>query len=928
MKNARYFGTIFFVALVAIMASFDRILNFVTDYLWFKEVGYTQVFLTKLMTQIKVGIPVFIIITLFMFIYLRSIKKNYYKKVDITHVGIEEKRITQIEIGASVLVGMIATVTVNSNLWFKILSFINASEFGIIDPIFKADLSFYMFRLPFVSDVYNLLIVFVLLLLAITVLFYVFLMSVRRPRLREVTKETEEGFSTPFNTPFNTNIDKDVGKELLKIGLRQITVLGVLFFIALGIGYFLRQYDLLYSTRGVAYGASYTDVNVTLLMYKALMVLAIVSAVLYGAGMLMNKYKMAFVGPVLMIIVALVGNGIALGVQSFIVAPDEISKEREYLEYNIEYTKMAYSLGQIEEKDFPAELNLTSADLENNAETIDNIRINDYRPTKQFYNQRQGIRPYYKFNDVDIDRYVVNGKYTQVFLSVREIDESLINTAWINQHLKYTHGYGLTLSPVNTITSIGQPELLIKGIPPESAIPEIKITRPEIYFGELTKNYIITNTDELEFDYPSGDSNAETTYEGDAGIELKGINKLLFAIKERSMKLLVSNNINSDSKIVLNRNIMTRVSKIAPFIYYDQDPYIVTTDEGRLVWVIDGYTTSSKYPYSEPYLDNDGNYLRNAVKVTVDAYDGKTTYYQIDEVDPVIETLGKIFPDLLKPMSEMPADIKAHIRYPQALFNVQANVYRAYHMNDINVFYQQEDLWDIANEIYESTQKVMEPSYIVMKLPEEEQEEFILSIPYTPRNKANMIALFVARNDGDEYGKLIVYKLPKKKTVYGPMQIESRIDQDTNISKEFSLWGQKGSTYIRGNLLTIPIEDSLIYVEPVYLKADNENSLPEVKRVIVVYGDNIAYEETLEEALVSLFGKANQTGEGEDPVVIIEGENADSYEELIKLANDSFENAETAQRNGDWSAYGRHIEELKLYLIQLEQLQSGETVEE
>ena len=413
-------------------------------------------------------------------------------------------------------------------------------------------------------------------------------------------------------------------------------------------------------------------------------------------------------------------------------------------------------------------------------------------------------------------------------------------------------------------------------------------------------------------------------YEGDAGIPLKGINKLLFAIKERSMKLLVSTNINEDSKILLNRNIVKRVNKIAPFITYDDDPYIVARDDGSLVWIIDGYTISSNYPYSEPYLANNGNYIRNSVKVVVSAYDGQTTFYQIDEVDPVINTYGKIFPELLTPISEMPADIKAHIRYPQSLFNVQANVYRAYHMNDINVFYQQEDFWDIANEIYESSVKVMEPTYLIMKLPEEENEEFILSIPYTPKSKANLIALFVARNDGPEYGKLIVYKLPKQKTVYGPMQIESRIDQDTDISKEFSLWGQKGSTYIRGNLLTIPIEDSLLYVEPVYLKADNENSLPEVKRVIVVYGDKIAYEETLEEALESLFGKADDSGEIDDPANIIGGEAADTYAELIILAGEAFENAETAQRNGDWSSYGRHIEELKEYLSELQRLQDIE----
>lgn len=914
MKKIRLLSLFGVLIVIFLITSFGTVLGFVTDYLWFKEVGYTRVFLTKLLTQVKIAVPFFIVVTIFLYAYLRSIKKDYYKKVNVGSSSMNEKRINQIALIKSLVFSFFTTIALASNLWFEILRFFNSTDFNVTDPIFNQDLSFYIFKLPFINQIYSMLIIFIILLAIITLAFYFFLMGVRRPRLREVG---EDDFRDRFR-----EFDKQNGKELLLIAVRQLTVLGLLFFIVLSVGYFIKQYDLLYSPRGVAFGASYTDVHVTLWVYRAMMVLSLASAILFFIGMKAKKMRLAFAGPVLMIIVSIVGNGAALAVQNFIVAPDEISKESEYLKHNIKYTKMAYNLYGIEEKNFPAELGLTKDDLDNNLETIENIRINDYRPTKQFYNQRQGIRQYYYFNDVDVDRYMVNGKYTQVFLSVREIDENKLNEQWINQHLKYTHGYGLTLSPVNTITSTGQPKLLIENIPPKSSVEEIQIDRPEIYFGELTNNYIVINTDEEEFDYPSGDSNANTMYEGTAGIELKGINRLLFSIREQSMKMLIANNINRDSRIIINRNIHDRIRKIAPFISFDKDPYI-TINEGKLYWIIDGYTISSNYPYSEPYMDERTNYIRNSVKVVVDAYNGDTTYYLMDENDPVAMTLNKIFPGLFTSASEMPEGIRAHIRYPQVLFDIQAYVYRIYHMTDISVFYQGEDKWDIANEKYENTQGPMESSYLIMKLPEEEKEEFILSIPYTPKTKQNMTALLVARNDGENYGKLIIYKLPKQKAVYGPEQIESRIDQDTNISKELSLWGQKGSTIIRGNLLTIPIENSLLYVEPIYLKADNENSLPEVKRVIVAYGDKIAYQPTLKEALEELFGKTSVKPPEGTPQ---EGDAGDIVDinDLIYKANEAYRNVEESQRNGDWAAYGRYIRELQSYLTRMEQLTTVE----
>ena len=607
-------------------------------------------------------------------------------------------------------------------------------------------------------------------------------------------------------------------------------------------------------------------------------------------------------------------------VQNFVVSPDEIAKESKYLERNIEYTQYAYDLQDVTIKPFAASNDLSAEDIQNNDPTISNIRINDYSPTNTFYNQTQSIRQYYTFPDVDVDRYQINGDYTQTFLATREIDEEKISNTWINTHLKYTHGYGVTLSRVDKITSSGQPDMLIDSIPPVSRVEEIDITQPEVYFGELTNTYVIVGTNEDEFDYPDGDSNKYTRYEGTAGIKLNPVNRLMFAIREHSMKLLVSSNIKSSSRIIINRNIVDRVQKIMPYIGYESDPYMCTVD-GKLYWIIDAYTMSDKFPYSEPYSDESTtNYVRNSIKVVVDAYNGTTDYYIVDENDAIAQTYAKIYPKLFKTLDQMPEGLQAHIRYPNTMFAIQAKVYRRYHMNDVKVFYQNEDLWDVSNEIYGMEEQSMTPNYYIMNLPGEKTEEFVNIIPYTPRDKKNMTGVLLARNDGEHYGELVLFQLPKSKIVYGPMQIEAQIDQSTEISKEFSLWNSSGSKYSRGNLFVIPIEDSLLYVEPVYLEASN-SSIPEVKRVIVAYGDKIAYEPTLSEALDSLFGEGSSDSYRQklDEDTENGGEStAPTQTELIEQAQEAYDAALDAQKNGDWAAYGKHLEELGEILEQLE----------
>ena len=940
------------IAIVIILGLFLSLIGFITDFMWFRELGYVSVFFTKLFTQIKIGVPTFVVVTFLAYIYLKFLKRGYFKKVS-SDEPVNHGRLNLISWGLAAAYGAITTFFTVTKLWFDFLQFINSTSFGKKDPLYDMDISFYAFKLDFIEEVNQIVLVLLIAFAVLTVIYYSILLTVRTPKIFEekaqaVDEEEEQsqaqggagngfdnlngmfgkfteaftgkaggGFKRPSRT--HRSFDNQNLKMLVSIAEKQLIIVGVLFFLMVGVNFFLKQYDLLFGSTGAVHGAGFTDVNITLWMYRIIMVLAVFAAVGFAVGISRRHIKPAVVAPIIMIIIGVAGTGAALVVQNLVVTPDEINKESRYLERNIEYTQTAYGLNDVNKKEFAASNDLTGEDISNNDETISNIRINDYEPAKTFYNQTQSIKQYYSFNDVNVDRYNINGEYTQTFLSAREIDENSINDTWLNKHLKYTHGYGITLSRVDKITASGQPDMLIGGIPPVSDVDEIKITRPEIYYGELTNNYVLTNTSEEEFDYPDGNENKYTTYEGDAGIKLNPLNRFMFAVKERSLKLLVSGNVKSSSKILINRNIKERVKQIMPYLEYDKSPYMVTVD-GKLYWIIDAYTYTNRYPYSEPFSDtSDTNYIRNSVKVVIDAYNGTTDYYIVDDTDPIAQNFKKIYPDLFKDIKDMPEGIKAHIRYPSTLLNIQAQVYQRYHMNDVKVFYQNEDLWQISSEIYGTEEQTMSPNYYIMKLPGEDSAEFVNSIPFTPKDKKNLMGLFVARNDGGNYGELILYQMPKSQTVYGPMQIEAQIDQNTEISKEFSLWNSSGSKYSRGNMFVVPIEDSLLYIEPVYLEATN-SSIPEVKRVIVVYGDNIAYEATLAEALNSMFGEGSAY-EREDSgnTDTTSGGNGDelSQTEIIKRAQDAFDNAQNAQKNGDWAKYGEYLNELDKYLNML-----------
>lgn len=921
------------MVIVVILVLLIGCAGFLTNWMWFDSLGYEKVFWTKFLSQLEIGVPVFLAAMLLVRIYLKSLKKHYFIEV-ASHEIPDEKRLNKISWGMLVVFGLLVGLSAGASTWMDFRQFANATSFGLKDPLFHLDISFYVFKLAFLTKANNIVLGIVVGVVIITLLYYGILMTVRTPDVFEREPEEPESSETPEENaiPFTRkyrkkpsekrtlDLNNDNMSQLLHIASGKLTLLGIVFYLMVAMDFLMRQFDLLHVHTGAVYGAGFTDVNVKLWVYRLIMVLSIVGAVTLCHHMHRKEPKKLVRIPIAIVVVGLLGGVVSFAVQNLLVSPDEINKESKYLERNISYTRHAYGLDNIKVEEFPAEQNLNRQAIRDNSQTITNIRINDYEPVQDFYNQTQSIRQYYDFNDVDIDRYNIDGEQTQTYLAAREINESKISSTWINRHLKYTHGYGAAVSRVDAVTASGQPDIIVKNIPPESEAKDIDITRPEIYFGELTNDYVIVNTDEQEFDYPNGNENSYSTYKGKAGIKLNLLNRILFSVREGSMKLLVSSNVNSDSRIIINRNIKDRVEKLMPYLSYEKDPYM-TVVNGKLYWIVDAYTTSSYYPYSEPYSGEVGstNYIRNSVKVVVDAYNGDTTFYVVDQDDPVARTYQKIYPTLFKDVKEMPEGIRKHIRYPNSLLKIQAGVYTKYHMDQVKVFYQDEDLWDIAHQIYGTEEKEMDPSYFIFELPDEKKAEFINMIPFTPKSKQNMTAIMMARNDGNRYGQLLVYKFPKNKTVYGPMQIEAQIDQNTEISKEFSLWNSSGSKYRRGDLFVIPINNSIMYVEPVYLEASNQ-AIPEMKRVIVAYGDKIAYESTLTDALADLFGEDENGGQSQSASASSGKNNSgkSNTKELIQKANEAYENAVNAQKSGNWKKYGDYLDELEKYLNQLE----------
>jgi uncharacterized membrane protein (UPF0182 family) len=707
-------------------------------------------------------------------------------------------------------------------------------------------------------------------------------------------------------------VQGDVGKIFQNVSARyHLSVLAAIFFVFVAIGYRLDQYALLFTQHGAVWGPGYTATHATIVAYKVLMVIAILCALAILFNLVLQRFRLIIYSiGVLLLASVILGSIYPYVVQKFVVQPNEIVREIPYLERNIHFTRLAYNLDTIEKKDFPAGRILTADAIKANKDTIDNIRLWDWAPLRQTYSQLQEMRPYYEFSDIDVDRYVVDGHYRQVMLGARELNqERLENQAktWVNQRLIYTHGYGIAMSPVNSLSGEGLPTFFLKDIPPTTQT-DLRVERPEIYYGEVTDNYVIVNTSTQEFDYPKGDVNEYTTYEGDSGVSIGNFGRrIMFALSMGDYKLLLSNEVDNNSRVLYYRNIKQRVQKIAPFLKYDYDPYIVLS-EGKLYWLLDAYTTTDRYPYSEPY-DNVNNYIRNSVKIVTDAYSGKVDFYISDQDDPLIMTYSKIFPGLFKPIKEMPEGLREHIRYPVDYFKIQANMYSVYHMQEPQVFYNREDKWNIATVASEQDLVTMEPYYTIIELPGAQEPEFVLILPFTPQNRTNMIAWLAAKSDGEDYGKIISYSFPKQEIVYGPAQIEARISQDTFISQQISLWDQRGSKVIRGNLLAIPIDDALLYVEPLYLQAE-QSKMPELRRVIVAHGDKIVMEPTLEQSLARIFGEV-QTDTVQEPLEPGVQQPATSIGELAKRAQQLYNEAQDKLKSGDWAGYGEVMTSLE-----------------
>src|SRR6266566_1528491 len=719
----------------------------------------------------------------------------------------------------------------------------------------------------------------------------------------------------------------DVTRLVRRLALPAALLLAVLFVLTALRVYFVRLPGTLFSTNGPLFGASYANLHGTIIGLKLAGLAALVGAALVVAGARSKRLgRNALLAVAIYFGVSLLGVVVYPAVvQRLIVAPNELSKETPQLRYHIDATRRAWGLDRVLVRDLSSEAALTERDIQANRTTIDNVRLWDRDPLLQTFGQLQEIRTYYDFVSVDDDRYIIDGRYRQVMLSPRELNAASLPTrTFINERLTFTHGMGLTLGPVNEVTEEGLPVLFVKNLPPASTV-SVAVRRPEIYFGELTDTWVFAHTGQAEFDYPSGGENIFASYKGNGGVRVGGfLRRLVLSAYFRSLKVLLSSDITSQSRTMYIRNIRERARTALPFLVFDADPYMVIDAGGRLRWILDGYTATTRYPYSEP-LQNGVNYMRNSVKVVIDAYDGTVTAYLADPTDPLVRTFAKIFGGIFQPLDSMPADLRAHLRYPEDLFHVQSELYGAYHMAEPDIFYHREDQWQ--KPVLSMAPERPDPflRHMVMRLPEERQAEFILMVPFTPRGKDNLASWMVARNDGEHYGELVVYRFPKQSLVFGPTQIVNRINQDTDIARQVALWDQGGSQVIRGNLLVIPIEESLIYVMPLYLRAQG-GRIPELKRVVVAYQNRVVMEETLDAGLAQLFGGG--AGAAREPARVAATPGAAPATnaraaDLARRANESYRRALEAQRAGDWARNGEELRRLEDLLRQLQTVLGG-----
>jgi uncharacterized protein len=893
---------IFVISLIVL----GSMVGFVVDWLWFSAIGYLNVFWTIIIAKAEVFLAVFVatagILWLNGVLALRFARTPWMaRRSDIAwrNAGVvtvqdvlelARDRLpwpVVIAAAASVLAVLVGWGEIHN--WKIFLRFLHQVPYGAGDPLYGRDIAFYFFSLPAYLAIKNWLLVTLFLgaLVAGTV-YWAYGHIEHHPQRRSMSSAA-------------------IAHGSLLLGL---------FFVVKAWSYFLDRYLLLYGDNGVVVGAGYTDVHVQLPVLWLLLSLAVIAAFCCWANLRVRNYKLPIVAAALLFgtsfVVAELGPALF---QRVYVKPNELRLEAPYIQRNIASTQQAYNLHQVAVKPFPAEQSLTATTLVSNQATIDNIRLWDWQPLMDTYSQMQEIRTYYKFHDVDIDRYWLNGAYQAVMLSARELKSSLLPPnaqTWVNRHVLFTHGNGAVMSPVTRKSPEGLPLFYLSDVPPvASGGPQIR--EPCIYYGEETDSYVIVKATTPEFDYPKGKDNIYAFYDGSGGIPVGSLaRKALFAWYFGDVNLLLTSYIADASRIMIRRNIRERVGAIAPFLNLDRDPYLVVS-EGRLFWIQDAYTTSSYFPYAQFSRRSGLNYIRNSVKVIIDAYNGSVDFYLVDSSDPIAATYQRIFRGIFKPLTAMPMDLQKHIRYPEDLFRIQALMYRSYHMDSPEVFYNREDLWQFPRQPEGGENATMAPYYIIMRLPGESKAEFFLMLPMVPSQRQNMIAWLAARCDPPDYGKLVVYEFPKDKLVYGPFQIEARINQNTEISQQLSLWNQLGSRVIRGNILVIPIDNSILYVSPLYLRAE-QGQLPELKRVIASYGDQVVMKDTLAAALSALF---NEPSTGSTPSITAGTPLAGSAAERAHKALDHYERAIEHLKSGDWAGFGKELDTMRDLLQQM-----------
>jgi len=908
---------LWFLLPLLLLISFNRIVSFYTDLVWYDSIDLSSVFFTRIYASLALFVAGALIFWLFFaanIVLARRLAPHALRGSPAEQILVYfGNRISPLVLIVGAVLAFFFGIAA-SGIWEEMLLYLNQTDFNKLDPIFGRDVSFFVFSLPIWQAIKSWL------------------------------------FGMIVFTVLGTTVVSGLGWrgwDANRATLIHLAGLGALLLGLVAWQYQLDAYQLVYSTRGAVFGAGYTDEMIQIPVFNMLSIITLIAAAVLLFVAIAQRGWRTIIGVVAawLIISILAGNVYPGFVQRFQVDPNELTLETPYIRHNIDFTRTAFDLDDIQVENYDDIQPLKIEDITGQPETITNVRLWDYRPLLSSYNKLQSLSQFYHFNDIDIDRYTINGERRQVMLAARElvIDQLKPETrTWVNERLVYTHGYGVTVSPVAQIAANGQPEFLVKDLPP---VGELKIDRPQIYFGESTDDYVIVNTDADEFDYPGRTGSVTTNFEAKTGILTSYMRRMLFALRFADVNMLLNSDIRGDSQLLWRRNITERVDEVAPFLFYDEDPYIVIGDDGTLYWFLDAYTVSNRYPYSEP--TSGVNYIRNPVKVVINAYDGTMNFYLFDSDEPIAAAYAEIFPDLFTDSSQMPADLLPHIRYPEDLFSIQAEVYRTYHMSEPSDFYNKEDLWAWPLELLQGNSERMDPYYVLMELPDSDELDFIQILPFTPASKDNMVAWMATQNDPEKYGETIVYEFGRNSLIFGPQQIEANIDQDPEISAQLSLWDQGGSNVFRGNLLVIPVGESLIYVEPIYLQSSEESAIPALTRVVVATTDRVVMGENLGIALAKLFGSelaedenlaeifgdapnlanlasapSTQAPSGVSTLAPLAGDA--TIEQLIAGANQQYIQAQEFLQSGDWGGYGNEMAALQATLERLSTLVTSE----